>query len=83
MDRRALPVGVEEEYQLCDAETGNLTPAVDAILDAADPELRQILGYELLHTVLEGSIARSIDVEANSMVGYAVLSRTSGPSMRA
>jgi carboxylate-amine ligase len=58
----SLPVGVEEEYQLCDPESGDLTPAVDAILEAAGPELREILGYELLHTVLEGSIARSADV---------------------
>lgn len=56
-----LPIGVEEEYQLCDPDTGDLTPAIEAVLGAASPELRERLGYELLHTVLEGNIERSVD----------------------
>jgi carboxylate-amine ligase len=56
-----LPIGVEEEYQLCDPETGDLTPAIEAVLEAASPELRERLGYELLHTVLEGNIEKSVD----------------------
>lgn len=59
---RSLPLGVEEEYQLCDPETGDLTPAVDRILRAAPPELAERLGYELLHTVIEANIRRSGDL---------------------
>ena len=58
----SLPLGVEEEYQLCDPETGDLTPAVDRILRAAPPELAERLGYELLHTVIEGNILKSADL---------------------
>jgi carboxylate-amine ligase len=64
MEPLSFPIGVEEEYQLCDPETGDLTPAVEALLGAADPELRARLGYELLHTVLEGNIEKSADVTA-------------------
>ena len=58
----SLPIGVEEEYQLCDPDSGDLTPAVEAVLEAASPELRERLGYELLHTVLEGNIEKSADL---------------------
>ncbi len=58
----SLPLGVEEEFQLCDPETGDLTPVVDKILRAAPPELAERLGYELLHTVIEGNILKSADL---------------------
>ena len=65
----SLPLGVEEEFQLCDPETGDLTPAVDRILRAAPPELAERLGYELLHTVVEGNILKSADLaEATARV---------------
>ncbi len=64
MEPLSLPIGVEEEYQLCDPESGDLKPAVEALLGAADAELRARLGYELLHTVLEGNIEKSADVAA-------------------
>lgn len=51
-----LTLGVEEEYQICDPSTGDLVPVVDQLLEAAPRELRDQLGYELLHTVLEGDI---------------------------
>lgn len=51
-----LTLGVEEEYQLCDPVTGDLTRSVDRLLGAASPVVRERLGYELLHTVLEGNI---------------------------
>lgn len=57
-----LTLGIEEEYQLCDPVTGDLTPSVDRLLDAAPPALRERLGYELLHTVLEGNIEVAGDV---------------------
>lgn len=58
-----LTLGVEEEYQLCDPVTGDLTRAVDRLLDSAPPGLRERLGYELLHAVLEGNIEVAADVE--------------------
>ncbi|HJU87709.1 MAG TPA: YbdK family carboxylate-amine ligase [Gemmatimonadota bacterium] len=65
----SLPLGVEEEFQHCDPETGDLTPAVDRILRAAPPELAERLGYELLHTVVEGNILKSADLaEATARV---------------
>lgn len=67
MERRdsafSPPVGVEEEYQLCDPVTGDLTPAVDRLLAAAPSDVRDQLGYELLHTVLEGNIPKAADVD--------------------
>lgn len=62
MESLSLPIGVEEEYQLCDPDSGDLTPAVESILQSADPELRARLGYELLHTVLEANIEKSANV---------------------
>ena len=67
MESLSLPIGVEEEYQLCDPDSGDLTPAIESILQAADPELRARLGYELLHTVLEANIEKSANV-AEAMV---------------
>ena len=62
MESLSLPIGVEEEYQLCDPDSGDLTPAIESILHAADPALRSRLGYELLHTVLEANIEKSTNV---------------------
>src|SRR3990172_4294374 len=59
-----VSLGVEEEYQLCDPRTGDLTPAVDRLLAAAPASWRDHLGYELLHTVLEGNIPAAADVDA-------------------
>ena len=61
MSARAATLGVEEEYQLCDPATGDLVPAVDALLAAAAEPLRERLGYELLHSVLEGNIEVASD----------------------
>lgn len=58
----SLPLGVEEEFQLCDPETGDLTPVVDKVLRAAPPELAERLGYELLHTVIEANIRKASDL---------------------
>lgn len=59
----APTLGVEEEYQLCDPSTGDLTPAVDRLLAAASGDLRDLLGYELLHTVLESQTPIVTDPE--------------------
>ncbi len=64
-----LTLGVEEEYQICDPSTGDLAPIVDQLLEAAPSELRDQLGYELLHTVLEGDIpvASGVDEAVESV----------------
>jgi carboxylate-amine ligase len=54
---RDLTLGVEEEYQICDPRSGNLTAGVERMLEAADPTLRERMAYELLHSVLEGNTA--------------------------
>ena len=48
-----LTIGIEEEYQLCNPETGDLVNIVDKLMDAADPDLRKQFSYELLLSVLE------------------------------
>lgn len=48
-----LTIGVEEEYQLCDPNSGDLVSRVDELMDAADPNLRKQFSYELLLSVLE------------------------------
>ncbi|MGH7564263.1 MAG: carboxylate-amine ligase [Gemmatimonadota bacterium] len=60
-------LGVEEEYQLCDPVTGDLKPAVDTLLAAAPEDLRDRLGYELLHTVLEADTRVAADVDDAAM----------------
>jgi carboxylate-amine ligase len=59
-----ITLGVEEEYQLCDPSTGDLTPAVERLLAGAPPAWRDHLGYELLHTVIEGNTPIEDDVDA-------------------
>jgi len=49
----SLTIGIEEEYQLCNPETGDLVNIVDKLMDAADPDLRKQFSYELLLSVLE------------------------------
>ncbi|MBA2565710.1 MAG: YbdK family carboxylate-amine ligase [Gemmatimonadetes bacterium] len=60
---RDLTLGIEEEYQICDARSGDLAPGIERLLAAAPPGLRQRLSYELLHTVLESNTAVADTVE--------------------
>jgi len=46
-------VGVEEEYQLIDAETGDLRPASAAVLSSAAPALGEEVQPELLRSQIE------------------------------
>lgn len=48
-----LTIGVEEEYQLCDPDSGDLVSRVDDLMEAADSKLRGQFSYELLLSVLE------------------------------
>ena len=65
-----LTIGIEEEYQLCNPETGDLVNIVDKLMDAADPDLRKQFSYELLLSVLEvrTGINRTVD-ETVSAIG--------------
>ncbi|MFN2432277.1 MAG: YbdK family carboxylate-amine ligase [Gemmatimonadota bacterium] len=60
---RELTLGIEEEYQICDPATGELAPGVERLLEAADPELRARMAFELLHTVLEANTAAAESLE--------------------
>ena len=58
-----LTIGVEEEYQLCDPDSGDLVSRVDDLMEAADSKLRGQFSYELLLSVLElrTGINRTVD----------------------
>lgn len=48
-------LGIEEEYQLCDPETGDLVPKAHEIMAAASRRLRERLSYDLLLTLIEAN----------------------------
>ncbi len=56
-------LGIEEEFQLCDPQSGDLVPKADEIMAAADPELRKRLSYDLLLTLVEANTGVSETVE--------------------
>ena len=58
-----LTIGIEEEYQLCDPDTGYLVQIADKRMEAADSDLRKQFSYELLLSVLElrTGISHSVD----------------------
>ncbi len=56
-------LGIEEEFQLCDPESGDLVPKADEIMAAADSKLRKRLSYDLLLTLVEANTEISETVE--------------------
>ena len=56
-------IGIEEEFQLCDLESGDLVPKADEIMALAGPELRNHLSYDLLLTLIEANTKISESVE--------------------
>lgn len=57
-------LGIEEEYQICDPQTGDLVPKVDDLLALVDSEeLRSRLAYDLLLTLIEANTAVAESVE--------------------
>jgi carboxylate-amine ligase len=56
-------LGIEEEYQLCDPQSGDLVPRVDYIMEHADPQLRERLSYDLILSLVEANteIAETVD----------------------
>ena len=46
-------LGIEEEYQLCDPETGALMPAANRLIESAPEDLRRVLSYDLIQGLIE------------------------------
>ena len=46
-------IGVEEEYMLCDPETGNLINRADEIMDRITDDIRARYSYELILSEIE------------------------------
>jgi carboxylate-amine ligase len=56
-------LGIEEEYQLCDPNTGELLPRVESIMEQAGPDLRARLSYDLILPLIEANTEISATVE--------------------
>jgi len=56
-------LGIEEEYQLCDPQSGDLVPKVDYIMAHADPALRERLSYDLILSLVEANTEVSENVD--------------------
>jgi carboxylate-amine ligase len=56
-------LGVEEEFQLIEPDTGEMTPKVDAVIAAMAPEFRERLCHELFLSVVESrtDVAENVD----------------------
>ncbi len=56
-------VGVEEEYQICDPNTGNLVPRVNELMAHADEDTARFLAYDLIQGLIEAvtDIAETVD----------------------
>lgn len=63
-------LGVEEEYQLCDPDTGDLVPRVDQIMERADAELRERLSYDLILGLIEANteVSESVDAAVENLL---------------
>lgn len=46
-------LGVEEEYQICDPQTGDLVPVAEELMEGADEDFREFLAYDLLLGLIE------------------------------
>jgi len=63
-------LGVEEEYQLCDPETGDLVPKADYIMEHADADLRERLSYDLILALVEANteISETVDIAIENLL---------------
>ena len=52
MDDGWLTIGIEEEFQIIDAE-GQLRAHIDALLQAAEPTLGDLVKREMMQSVVE------------------------------
>jgi carboxylate-amine ligase len=46
-------VGIEEEFQICDPETGELVPRVNELMAHADENAKKFLAYDLIQSLIE------------------------------
>ena len=56
-------LGIEEEYQICDPQSGALVPKVDALLAHADEAMQPFLSYDLIQGLIETNtdVSDSVD----------------------
>jgi glutamate---cysteine ligase / carboxylate-amine ligase len=53
METRWLTIGIEEEFQIVDAETRELRAHIDAVLEEATPALGELVKPEMMQSVVE------------------------------
>jgi carboxylate-amine ligase len=53
MDETWLTIGIEEEFQIVDAETRELRAHIDAVLEAVEPDLGEMVKPEMMQSVVE------------------------------
>ena len=80
MDEGFLTLGIEEEFQIVDAETRELRAHIDAVLEAATPTLGELVKPEMMQSVVEvgTNICRDIS-EARIGEHFLVLIETFRP----
>ncbi len=56
-------VGIEEEFQICDPETGELVPRVNELMARADEDIKKFLAYDLIQSLIESvtDIGETVD----------------------
>ena len=67
--KHPFTIGVEEEYMLCNPETGDLIDKVDIIMDSIDPADKDRFSYELIKTEVEINtpVCRDVDEAVNEV----------------
>lgn len=70
--RHPFTVGVEEEYMLCDPDTGELIDRADEIMAQLAPEEKERFSYELILSEIEINtpVAKSVDEVMAHVVHY-------------
>jgi glutamate---cysteine ligase / carboxylate-amine ligase len=63
MTENWLTVGIEEEFQIVDAETRELKAHIDAVLEAAGPTLGELVKPEMMQSVVEVGTKVCADVQ--------------------
>lgn len=73
-------IGIEEEFQICDPETGELVPRVNELMAHADEDVKKFLAHDLIQSLIESvtDISATVDdaiadlaVKRRRVQGYA------------
>ncbi|NKB89854.1 MAG: YbdK family carboxylate-amine ligase [Acidobacteria bacterium] len=73
-------IGIEEEFQICDPQTGELVPRVNELMAHADEEAKRFLAYDLIQSLIESvtDVGENVDdaiadlvVKRQRTLGYA------------